>query len=93
MASVDERVAVVEQRVDGLEKWRTEHCVDNERNIEALTKLPAEIATLVAKVDQLVVTNTNLWVLIRWLVLALIALSFAAWGLRELLPVVLKGGV
>jgi len=91
--NVESRVAVVEQRVDGLEKWRAEHCADNERQIEALTRLPAEIAVLATKVALLVETQANLWRLLKWLVLALIAMAAAAWGVKEIVPLLTKGGL
>jgi len=93
MADVEERVAVVEQRVDGLEKWRGEHCEKHEREGETLSKLPTQIAVLVARVELLVTSEANLWRLVRWLVIALIAIVVVLLGAERLLPTILKGGL
>ena len=96
MVNIDERVGVVEQRVGQLESWRLEHCADNERQIEALSKLPAEISGLVAKVDLLIVrvnqTMGQLWKLCFLLAVALIVLALVAWGAERFIPTVIQGG-
>jgi len=93
MPEIEERVGIVEHRMDGLEKWRVQHMIDASYQIEALAKLPIEIAVLVAKVSLLIEAQANLWKLIKWLVIALIAMAGAAWGVKEIGPLVLKGGL